>query len=178
MSRQFTFYATPADISAMQTIIRKRDPVAFLHSRSPGPEPKIVPSLHHGDDGQPWYFFFLARKADLETVQTYEIPGQGYWRIDDHKSPVVQVVCGALDGNVMRPGRVYCRSGYYDESGAWTEHPSEFLSWAKWLFAALKRSMTRIEGSSDYAGKDAMAWAQEGGRFEPDRIGIGKDRER
>jgi hypothetical protein len=89
--QQLNFYALPADMAELERVVRNSDETAILHSRSESSEPRVVDSLDLREHGRQWLFFYVVPQADLTHVITKHVTEQGYWTIDDARSPVVQV---------------------------------------------------------------------------------------
>jgi hypothetical protein len=158
MGHQVNFYATPADITELQLRISEIEPMRVLHSRSATPEPRELPGLNFTEGGQPLLFYFLVRASDLVHVATRHVPAQGYWTVDDLRSPVVEFSSCYFDGTILRRGRVYYVDGFYGVDDAWVEKSEIFQSWAKNVLRTTRNFMRKHE--TDYIGKDALAWVE------------------
>jgi hypothetical protein len=142
MGRQINFFLGPNDQIELEARLRKVDELLILHSRSPGPEPHIVDTMNVTHDGKQWLFLYLVRRDDLSAVRTQEVAAQGYWHVDELRSPVVEADRCYYDGKILRRGRLYYVNGYYGAQDQWIEKPEEFKAWAKRLFAVARKTLT------------------------------------
>ncbi len=158
MSHQLNFYITPGDTDALEAVIRAVDDIYVVPSRFPDKAPQIVPSLRWQRDGVPWLLYFLVRSSDYASLRTSYVERQGYWTLDELRSPVIEFTGSFFDGEILRRGRVYYQDGYWGPSDEWIEKPEEFRRWGKTLFSRIRRSLVRQD--SEYIGKDAKAWLE------------------
>jgi hypothetical protein len=166
VGHQLNFHATPADIAELETDIRKQEPIAIIHSRSPTANPLVLPSLSFVEGGEPFLFYRLVRESDLSEVVTRHVPAQGYWTVDVLRSPVVEFNSCYFDGKILRRGRAYYVDGFYGEGEAWVEKPESFRLWARGVLRILRKSLKRH--GTDYIGRDALSWLQhDGGKLVP-----------
>ena len=163
MGHQVNFYVNPSDAIALERSIRALGPLQILHSRSPGPEPRVVDSVDVEENGRPWLFFYFIRPVDLHAVVTRDVPAQGHWTIDALKSPVVEFTRSFFDGAILRRGRLYYVDGFYDASNQWQEKAESFRTWAKAVLAKSKKELNKHQ--TDYIGAGAQAWLTSGGKL-------------
>ena len=164
MGHQVNFYLDPADTIALEEAIRTLGPLLVLHSRSPGPEPRVLECVSIEESGQPWLFLHLVRPEDLQSVVTRHVPAQGYWTIDVLRSPVIELNRCFFDGKILRRGRLYYVDGFYNASDEWQEKSDSFKRWAKTVLAKVKKGLKKHE--MDYIGTGAETWlASSGGRL-------------
>lgn len=153
MGHQLRFCITANDALELQHRLEKLAPMHVLHSRSPSREPRIVDSLDFSEAGQRWLSFFLVRVDDLASVVTQHVPAQGYWTIDELRSPVVECELTYVDDRVMRGGRLHCFDGFYGRTGEWSEKPESFRRWARALLRAARAMLAKQDDL--YIGADA-----------------------
>jgi hypothetical protein len=166
VGHQVNFYLDPVDTEWVEQKLRAVAPFAILHSRSSGPEPRVVGSLDCTEGGKPWLYFYLVQPQDLQRVVTRHVPAQGYWTVDVLRSPVVELNRSFFNGQILRRGRVYYVDGFYGPDGSTVEKEEQFRTWAKSLLSTTKKALKRH--GSDYIGPNAEAWlASSGGRLEP-----------
>lgn len=160
MGHQVNFHAAPQDIGDIEAAIRKLEPMAVLHDRSPEARPRVLPSLRFEEDGQPLLFYFLVRESDLSQVVTRHVPAQGYWSVDGLRSPVIEFNSCYFDGRVLRRGRVYYVDGFYGEDDVWVDKQQSFRTWANAVLKATKKCLRKR--GSDYIGPAAAEWLAQG----------------
>lgn len=161
MGHQVNFYLDPVDTASLEQALRTLGPLHVLHSRSPGPQPKILDSVTLEENGKPWLFFCLVRPEDMAAVVTAPVPAQGYWTIDELRSPVVELTRCFFDGATLRRGRLYYVDGYYNANGVWEEKSEAFRTWAKRALSRVRRLLKRYD--ADYIGPGADSWLSSGG---------------
>jgi hypothetical protein len=163
MSKQLSFYLTPKDLRQLEPLLRACGPLAVLHSRSPSSSPKVLPTFDIKEGGKDWLFLFLAREQDVSQILMEEVRAQGYWSIDDLKSPVAEFTRCFFDDARLRCGRIYFKTDYYDPAGKLVEKPTPFLEWADCILKTLKKSLKK--SGNYYVGDDAAQWRAKGGKF-------------
>ena len=98
---------------------------------------------------------YLARPADVGAVAFREVAEQGYWTVDDLRSPVVELTRCYFDGKMLRSGRLFYETGYYGGDGAWVDKPKAFLAWAEALLGAARKALRREPRLDAYLGPEA-----------------------
>ncbi len=104
--------------------VAKLEPLYILHSRSASREPRVVESLDLSEAGQRWLYFYLVRADDLAAVVMQHVPAQGYWIVDELRSPIVECEVTYVDDTVMRGGRLHYVDGYYGSTATCTSEPA------------------------------------------------------
>ncbi|MDC3953623.1 hypothetical protein [Polyangium jinanense] len=166
MGHQSTFYITPKDEADLEQRLRERTDLVILHSRSPTASPRMVDTLSFFENGKPWYFLYLARPEDLNAVVMRHVPEQGYWRLQDSPSPVVELLRCRLDGKTLSEGRVYYVDKFLGPDKDWVEKSEAFRKWARMVHTTIKKSLKRRDSKYvDYIGEDAQAWVDAGGQL-------------
>ena len=165
MGHQILFYLADKDILGLKDNILEANQTVILLSRSRGPFSESVPSIDLITNGKRQYFFYLVREVDLDSVITKEVPGQGYWTIDDLCSPVIELTLGRIEKDVIRRGRLYYNDNYYDSTGKLVNKSSDFLKWANRIFASAKSWLTYDREVSSYVGKEAQELRKSGIKF-------------
>jgi hypothetical protein len=163
MGHQLNFYALPAGIAQLERVLRETEDIAILHSRSESVELRIVDSLDVHEHDTQWLFFFLVRRADLADVVTRHVPAQGYWAIDDTRSPVIELTRCFFDDTVLRRGRLWYADGFYGIDRAWVEKPKEFRDWGQKVLLRARRTL--MPWKSDYISAEVKDWLETGGRL-------------
>jgi hypothetical protein len=160
MGHQINFFLGPEDLRELERRLRGAGELVMLHSRSPEPKPNVVDNIDYAEDGKRWTLF-LARPADLTDVVLKHVPQQGYWVVDVLFSPVVELDRGHYDGKVLKRGRLYYVDGFY-KGDQWVEKSAEFITWAKQLFTAARKSLKRDKESIAYLGPEAQELRSQG----------------
>lgn len=155
MGHQINFYLSPKDVLELEKRLLSVEKTLILHSRSRGPYPRIVDSTDLVEDGHQQNFFNLVRIADLDSVVTKEIKNQGYWSIDELRSPVIEFTRSNFDGALIRRGRLYYIDVYYDDSGKLVGKTLGFDVWAKKVLSKARRSLEYDKELLAYIGAEA-----------------------
>jgi hypothetical protein len=155
MGRQIQLYLTPADLADFETSLRSKIEFVALEYRSDGPRPLVTPTFLVKEMGKTWLTLFLARPADLNTLELHEVSAQKYWTLDVLKDPIVEFSRPYFNGTLFRRGRLYYQTGDYATDGTWVEKPELFLEWAESLFKAAKKSLRRSADLDAYLGREA-----------------------
>lgn len=161
MGRQLNFYATAADIAELEACIRRLEPVAILHARSPNANPRVLPSLNFSEEAAPLLFYYLVLEPELPKIVTEHVPARGYWTVDILRSPAVEFQGCYFDDKILRRGRVYYVDGFYNQNGTWVEKSEKFRHWAGAVLSAVRKSLKKQ--GPDYIGPHASAWLQRKG---------------
>jgi hypothetical protein len=82
------------------------------------------------------------------------------WKIDVLRSPVVELSRCYFNGSILRVGRFYCDTGFYDERGEWIDKKRAFLEFVSRLFVVAKRTLHRDKAVDAYLGDEALALLQ------------------
>ena len=163
MGRQLNFFLSHVDAEVLDQGLRQDEETLILESRSRGPCPEVVDSIRDTESQK--IFFYLVRKGDIELVRMKEVPTQGYWRIDEDRSPVVELTKSFIDPDLIRRGRLYYTEAYFDQTGTATAKDPKFLRWAESLLTLAKRILTFDKDLHSYVGPDAQRLRDEGVRF-------------
>ena len=165
MGHQLNFYLTEQDSQRFESELLAGEDSLIIHNRSRGPFPRVVESTDLVDQGQREVFSFLARRTDLDLVVMKEIPTQGYWTIDDLRSPVVQLIRSVCDRDQIKRGRLFYDASYYDQTGKLVSKDTEFIKWAKGTFSRARRLLTYNRQLGAYLGAEAVELSDKGARF-------------
>lgn len=155
MGHQINFYLSPRDMLELEKELLSLEETLILHDRSRGPYPRIVDSTDLVEDGDRQHFFNFVRTADLDSVVMKEVKTQGYWNIDDLRSPVIEFTRSNFNGELIRRGRLYYIDVYYDDSGKLVGKTPGFDVWAKKVLSKARRSMEFDKELLAYVGDEA-----------------------
>jgi hypothetical protein len=162
MSHQIYFYLHPEDVRDVEAMWRRKEPLLVLGDTSTTPHPRVLPGIAAFEHGSRVLFTALVRAADIaDVVMASTSPTR--WTVDAARSPVIELKNSFFDGAVVRRGRAYYVDRYFlpdDGFEIARERSGEFKVWARALFAAMKRSLTRV--GSEYVGPRALEWAMRG----------------
>ena len=162
MGHQIALYLSLKDATDLEHELLRPNDDMILKDRSRGPFPKCVTSIDLVEDGNRWYFFYFARREDLDSIITIEVPTQGYWAVDELFSPVIQFHLGRFDGDILRSGRLYYIDSYYDEKKMLVGKPADFIGWSRQLFRKAKRLLTYDKDLGAYLGNEAVKMRDSG----------------
>lgn len=158
MGRQITIYLLPSDTFLLEKCLKNTLDISFIEYDSSSESPKLTNSLEVPFMGESWLTIYLTSPSQVKNVRYKNITSQGYWTVDSLYSPVVEFSRCYFDGEVLRTGRLFYDSGYYDDSGKWVEKDRDFLEWADKLFRVVRKMLKKVPGQRRYAGTDAQAW--------------------
>ena len=99
---------------------------------------------------------YLVRRGDLAKVHTSPVVSRNEWSIDVVRSPGVEFMACFFDGTVLRRGRVYAVTTYYDETNALRSKEPESVNAVNGIMRAVKRMCRRL--GSCYIGPAAEEW--------------------
>ena len=111
MSPQVNFYISRNDEAKIIEKISSMAEVSFIKPIST--TGSVVLFDNFGVAKEVPYFYFAMRR-DLERIKFRHIPAQGYWIVDDDKSPVIEFSRSIWDGKNIRRGRIRYVKNYYD----------------------------------------------------------------
>jgi hypothetical protein len=127
MGRQIALYLSLQDAKDLQRQLLRPDEDVVLKDRSRGPFPNCVSSIDLIENRNRWYFFYFARREDLDSIITREVPTQGYWTVNQIFSPVIEFGLGRFDGKILRSGRLYYIHSYYNEKKILVGKSADFI---------------------------------------------------
>ena len=162
MGYQISCYLSVQDSVFLEQQLLQLDDSVILKDRSRGPYPATVFSTDLIENENRQYFFYFARRVDLDAIVMAEVPTQGYWSINDLFSPVVEFTLGRFDGEVLRRGRFYYTDSYYDNQRRLIQKPVEFLNWADQVLNEAKRLLTYDRQLQSYLGSEAVEMRKSG----------------
>ena len=158
MSHQINYYILPSESGAIEAGLKTIAPMLILHDRSPDGRPNVASSFSNGDDNPPSLYYFLVLEADLALVRMREVPAQGYWVVDSQCSPVIELRVSYFNGELIRRGRVYYTTTWYENYDVRVVKSDAFQHWSKRIFARLRKALTRK--GEFYFGPQALAWLE------------------
>ena len=161
MGRQVCIRTLPGDLGWLEGALRERGAL-FVAYRHGGPEPETRSTISW--EGNPDPIVWLVRGEDLASILIRRVKAQGYWVVDQLRSPVVElsrrmaVVAGARSAEEPVQGRLFYELGYHGDSDGPVEFPGEFVEWAQGIFKTVRGHFTRDPGAGCYDGPDAHEW--------------------
>lgn len=144
------------DLDDVESAIRSLAPLVVLHSRSSGPMPRELKNFNLVEEGKKWLYFYLVQPDKINEVVMIHVPEQGYWSIDVHRSPVVQMNLCFFNGQILRRGRVYYVDKFYGPDNELVSKSVSFQQWAKSILVTVKKGLKK--SGTDYIGQDAENW--------------------
>jgi hypothetical protein len=154
MSKQVLFYLTPKDARKLETDLRAKNEFELFEHYGPKKAPTPVSSLAEVDGA---FRLVVAQKGKRPSV-VYEIPAQSRWSVDVQRSNVIDFDGCYYDKKVLRRGRLYLVTGYYDDRDEWKDKPADFLSWANAILTTAKKSLKKHPDLDAYAGEEVWSW--------------------
>lgn len=158
MGKQARLFLLPDDYGDVQSAIERYGRARFLPDPLPGQAVSSIDSLFLGLEqmGKVNLTVFIAREQDLERVKTKFVPGQGYYVVDDLKSPVVEFTRCYFTGSLLRQGRIYFRTG----SGPANESAdNDFARWANSILKGVIKDLEKEDiGGGVYLSKRVRKW--------------------
>jgi hypothetical protein len=147
MGRQITFRMEEDDLARFVSKL-ENDGVLLLPYRHRGPEIERLMRIGDRREGLVW----LVRPSDADFVRLRHVATQGYWVVDQIRSPVVEFSPGGASGEGLKPGRLHFNAGYFDDDGNRVDFPTGFVEWADGLLAWIRKSFRRNSANGIYEG--------------------------
>jgi len=166
MGHQINFFLSPDDVLKLEKEITSLENTLILKDQSRGPFPAAAKSTELTENDRQWLFFYLVRERDLDYVVTEEVKTQGYWRIDDMFSPVVEFTRSNFDGEIFRRGRLYYNDAYYNGQGKLVSKTPSFCAWARKVISKARTNLIYDKNLLSYLGKEAIEMRDAGVRFQ------------
>lgn len=162
MGHQLRYYLSLNDLLALEENLLALEPTALLHEKSVGPEPRVLKSSNLIEDGNRWHHFYLVRQSDIAGVSTIHVPSQNNWHIDELRSPVIEFNHCVHENNILRPGRLYYISDYYDKSGRLVRKAPDFRRWAKKVLSEAQNTLSYDRPLKAHLGREAASMRENG----------------
>jgi len=159
MAKQVNFFMHPGDLADFDAWLRAREGTVVLADYSQTSTPQLLPSATCARKDEESLRVFLVRDSDLRNVVSQPIPNQGFL-VDCLRSPVVEFSRCYFNGDLLRSGRLYYDTGYWDEKKRWKAKPEVFWRWADAILRKI-RSTYKTKRASSYVGPGAAKWAKE-----------------
>jgi hypothetical protein len=157
MGRQVRFLANSDDAAALEAEARARGAV-FLAYYHQGTEPRLVTDLTAAATTEP--IVWLTRAEDLPRVRLTYIEAQGYWLVDQLKSPVLEWSGSGTEQppgeHEVRSGRLWFATGTYDSHGERIPF-GDFVDGAQSMLAWVRRQWSYDRSGARYIGPGAAA---------------------
>lgn len=155
MGRQIQIYFSPDDVQALEKVVKEQLGAVVVAHRHPADHAEPITSTVSKNAEGLRSFGYLARMQDLGNIVLRHVPTQGYWVVDETRSPVVELDGGFDDGKILRRGRLYFQKGFYGEDGRWVNKPQDFLQWAEEILKLAKKLSRRDQKLDAYIGRSA-----------------------
>ncbi|WP_407158944.1 hypothetical protein [Bradyrhizobium sp. STM 3557] len=169
-SRQINFFLTAEDQATLLARLMDRlGPFLFISRRSENDAPQQLDTAAVKKMGSEPLTIYLLRQKDLGQVRFEPFTEQQCYVVDSLLSPVIEFSrCYHSDG-LLRRGRMYVVSSYYDRDGVPVSKDRDFLDWAAAMIAAARKIVQRrVPPSMFYCGQNAFELSQQGERFVTD----------
>lgn len=151
MGQEVRLFLTEADENALITSLPNTQQLVILRVVWLKEEDRLITSMSqlglYPTDGQ----LVFALPDQSSSLVTIKYP-DGHVRIDIGDSNVIEYSRSMIDGNKLRPGRLW-----YQPKGPMGKKPKEFLQWAKSVLALAKRHLVAVdEPIQAFAGSHAI----------------------
>lgn len=156
MGRQAQLYFSPQDVDEFVQKMASYGAVLLPH-RLTVERVEPADSITRDTGSGLWSLGYLVRKEDLERVLLREVPSQGYWVVDQLRSPVIEFDGGVFDRSKILRGRLYFTTTYFDEAGQLVEKDPAFVAWAIRVLSAARRHGERSQALGATVGAHAQA---------------------
>lgn len=151
MGRQFNFFLAPGDERSFEEALRKAGDAVFLAHTPGSSRPSEVPTSVVPRMGEEYLRIFLVRRHDLDHVEDALERREAPSRV----LPVIEFDrCYRVTG-LIRRGRLWFETRYFDDDGSTVRKTEDFIRWAERLFRFGKLALKRTE-TGDYAGASAL----------------------
>lgn len=158
MGRQVNFFMHPDDLKEFQREFLENSSILSINSRSKSSVPEILETTQMSGENGSWLQIFLVQKENFSEVKMQYIKDQNYWMVDDSISPVIEFDRCYFDEKILRRGRIYFQTGFYDMKEKWKERSEEFIKWADSLLRWIRKKYKRDARSGFYIGHYAEKW--------------------
>ncbi len=155
MGKQVNFYANNDDLREVQAKLEAED-VVFVESRFPKQQIETVGTLLVPVMEESALRLNLMRGQDFPLVQFNK--RQDFFEIDTLRSPVIEFDRCYYNDRLMRRGRAFFETGFYDSAGDWTSKPTDFNQWGDQFLRWLRRYFIRDEATKFYMGPLTQEW--------------------
>jgi hypothetical protein len=160
-SRQINFFLTAADQAALLKYLDTRVEFVVIESVAEGDRLQRLETAEVKIMGVDRLKVCLVRPNDIGAVQLTALKNQPYKPVDVLRSPVVEFVrCHHAD-NILRRGRLYFVTAYFDRRTL-VRKDDAFLKWAGTLIAAARRKLMKDSASLFYFGEEALRLKETG----------------
>jgi hypothetical protein len=166
MGSQVNFFLGPNDLRQLASVLSKSGELVFWRA-----DPRTA-LLQEVTDIVPTYGvdtlqLQLARRADFQQVlHLFSRASSGYSSDLSLYQPVVEFDLPYVAKGYIRSGRVYRQDAYWNPNDEHERKEEEWIRWAKQLFSSVRRSLTKIDGTHSYAGKEAIEMRAKGILFQ------------
>jgi hypothetical protein len=141
--------------------LQSRLRIQVVNERAESSTPKLIEMVDYELSDQPRRCYLVSPDLVNSIVMRY-VSAQGYWTLDVLKSPVIEFDKSFFDGRILKPGRVYYQSQFFDDSEELLVKPELFLKWSKSVINSLRKSLVKNGSSIYYVGEDTMRKAVAG----------------
>lgn len=139
--------------------------VYFVEDHLKNKKIETIDTLSPPQDEGSLYKIYLIKKEYIRNIKLRFVDIQNYWTID-FNMPVVEFNRCYYNDKIMRRGRLYFETGFYDKNGSSVEHPKDFIEFADELLKWVRKHYSRDKKTGFYVGPHAKKWQEKtGGMF-------------
>lgn len=102
------------------------------------------------------YRVYLARSEDVSRLPPLRLLPSGLYAMSDMQAQVVEFDRPVQTGSLLRRGRIYAATGYFDAAGVWISREAAFLSALDRSFRALRKAMKHDRHFDAYVADHAL----------------------
>jgi hypothetical protein len=169
MSKQCRLFLLPTDTERLLEELRQRSRVRVISKKSSSMVPVEMASPYvnyvRATTGTESMCLDCFLVPDMSSeIRMHHLTKRDEWVVSETSDAVELAGCD-YDGKTLRPGRLYFQTDQVLGDSTWPKRP-EFLRWADQLMRITRGLLTRSHVLNAYVGADAVAWEQNGGRFE------------
>jgi hypothetical protein len=150
-SRQVNFFLTAADQASLVRQFATREAFVVVQSLAQDDGVRLLKTVEIKEMGTEHLKVYLARPSDVGSIQLNAL--------DVVRSPVIEFVRCFHQGNLLRRGRLYFVTAYYDGS-VLTRKDHAFLEWANTFISTARRKLSRDRELQSYLGDEARSLRQ------------------
>jgi hypothetical protein len=163
-SRQINFFLTALDQNTLLEDIRSGGDFLVINAVTQGGVPDILEGPEIIQMGYEHLKVFLAQPDELNSIRFNSISNRDFKTVDVVRSPVIELARCFHIGNIIRRGRLYVVTSYY-EQGSLRKKNNEFIRWAGRVLTKARKSLIKDHASSTYFGREALQLKTQGTEF-------------
>jgi hypothetical protein len=163
LGRQVTFFMAREDEDKFLSFVKTTGDVDILPLVSPSSEFSGVNTLPEPFSMENWRQFWLFNRSISPRFESEFVQEQGGYVLNGLLSPVVEFSRSYVEGNTMRPGRIWAEFTVVDgETNDLDQKDRNFRNWYETLAKWIRKEFYHT-GLMIFAGKGALRFQDQGG---------------